>query len=338
VARRPEQKQTAVKIFITGGTGFIGLRLVEVLVKRGHEVRALVRPSSDISFLKKLGVETVEGDIRNDDAWRKRIAGSECVYHLAAGTTKDRLTKRDYEARNCHATKKLALSALAHGVRRMVYASSIGVYGTTCNRAVNEDTSPSPDSYYRETKLRGEKELVGLHRNSGLPVVVARLAHVYGPRSYSLLELCRKIRSNRFRVIGGGENYQTMVYVDDVVDGLSRCGETPDIEGTTYILTGPQPLRLREVLVTLARQLGTDIVFGTLPVLPFWLYLKFARALYRASGIQIQRAHYYDLFLTDHILTTTRAQDELSYRPQVSFNDGAARLVQWYRSEGHITD
>ena len=327
-----------MKIFVTGATGFIGSRLVETLVRRGHEVRATARPTSRIAFLKKLGVETIVGDLRDHDSLANATDGCECVYHLGAGTTKDGLSKRDYEARNFRATRTLGLSALESGVKRFVYASSIGVYGTTCDRSVDENTAPSPDSYYRETKLGGEKELLRLHHEKGLPVVIARLSSVYGPGSPSLLDLCRKIRSKRFRIIGSGQNHHAMVYVDDVVDGLCRCGETPGIEGRTYILNGPQPVKLKELALTLCRRLGDDNGFATLPDLPFRAYSRFARTLYSALGVQLPRAHYYDLFLTDHIFTTSLARDELNYRPQVSFNDGAARLIEWYRKEGYLTD
>ena len=220
-----------MKVLITGATGFIGGNLAEALVKEGHEVRALARLTSDTSRLKRLDVEIVNGDLRDEAATKTAVAGCERVYHLAAKTTKDHLTKRKYYAHNVQGTKNLAEAALNAGVRRFVYASSVGVYGTLANSGIDENTTPRPDSYYRETKYAGEKELLRLHKENGLPVVVARLGSVYGPGSRVWLDVFRKVATGDFRIIGTGDNLNHWIYVDDLVDGLRRCAETTGVEG-----------------------------------------------------------------------------------------------------------
>src|SRR4051812_47411054 len=112
-----------MNVLITGASGFIGSHLTEILVRQGHQVKVLVRPTSDISMLEKLDAEMVRGDLGQDNVLRRAVAGAECVYHLAAGTTKDRLSKADYYAHNCEATKNLGVAALEAGVKRFVYAS-----------------------------------------------------------------------------------------------------------------------------------------------------------------------------------------------------------------------
>ncbi len=325
-----------MKVLVTGATGFVGGHLTEALIKRGYQARALARQSSDTSLLMKADIEIVNGDIRDAAVMKRAVRDCHCVYHLAAKTTKDHLSKKQYYAHNVQGTKNVAQAALDAGVSRLVYASTIGIYGTVCNSSIDENTAPSPDSYYRETKLGGEKEVVRLHRDSGLPVVVARLGSVFGPGSCSWLDLCRKILKGDFRIIGAGENYDHMVYVDDLVEGLCRCGEVKGIEGRTYIITSPEPAKLRLLLEMIARELGVDAVLDSLPAAPFRAYQRLGGLVYRWFGIELPRFHYYDLFFMNQVFKTTRAQKELGYSPNVSLRDGFRRLLGWYREKGYL--
>jgi dihydroflavonol-4-reductase len=326
-----------LKVLVTGATGFIGGRLAQSLIKAGHEVSGLARATSDTSLLKELDMKIIHGDIRDAGAMEKAARDCDCIYHLAAKTTKDRLSKKQYYSHNVEGTKNVARAALDAGVGRLVYASTIGVYGTVRNLSIDENTEPNPDSYYRETKLEAEKEIVRLHRESGLPSVVARFGSVFGPGSCSWLDVCRKIGKGNFRIIGTGENYDHLVYVDDLVEGVRRCGEATGIEGMTYIITGPEPAKLKQVLQMIAEELEIDSVPHKLPAAPFRLYQQLCRFAYQCFGTQLPRAHYYDLFLMDCIYTTSKARDELAYFPNVPLKDGFRRLLTWYRQKGYLT-
>jgi nucleoside-diphosphate-sugar epimerase len=325
-----------VKVLITGAAGFIGSRLAQTLVNKGHRVKGLVRPTTDTSLFKRLDVELANGDIRDAAVMKKVMRDCQCVYHLAAKTTKDRLTKKEYHAHNVQGTKNVAEAALDSGVSRLVYAGSIGVYGTFNNSSIDETTAPKPNSYYRQAKLGGENEVLSLHRDRGLPVVVARIGSVYGPGSCNWLDVCHKILKGNFRIIGTGENYDHMVYVDDLVEGLRRCGETTGVEGRTYVITGPEPATLSKVLGMIAEELGATKARPSLPIIPFRIYKRLCDLVYRLVGIQLPRSHYYDLFLTDHVFSTTKAQEELGYCPSVSLRDGFHRLLEWYWERGYL--
>lgn len=285
-----------MKILITGATGFIGGHLVEALLKERHEVKALVRQKSDASQLEARGVVVAIGDITDATSVKNAVQGCDRVYHLAGKTTKDRLTKELYRTHNIEGTTNVAEAALHTGVQRMVYSSSVGVYGTARPHPIDEETEPRPDSYYRESKLGGEKAALRLYRERGLPIVIARVGSVYGPGSCNWLDLARKILEGSFRIIGSGENYDHFAYVDDIVHGLQQCAETSGVEGRTYILSGPEPLKLRQLLQIMAEELGVDPVLGRLPSAPFRFYHRLGGVVYQSLGIQVPRAHYYDLF------------------------------------------
>jgi nucleoside-diphosphate-sugar epimerase len=329
-------RKVIVKILITGATGFVGSHLARALAQLGHQVKGLARKTSDTSLLKSMDIEVVEGDVRDATAMKKAVRDCQCVYHVAAKTTKDHLSKKEYRAHNVQGTRNVAQAALEAGVSRLVYAGSIGVYGTFNRSSIDENTAVRPDSFYRETKLGGENEVLSLHRRCGLPAVVARLGSVYGPGSCNWLLLCRKILKGNFRIVGAGQNYDQMVYIDDLVEGLRRCGETDGVEGRTYIITGPELATLRDVLGLIGQELGATAPIGGLPIAPFLFYKRLCSLTYRSFGVELPRSHYYDLFFTDHIFRTTKAQKELSYFPKVSLRDGFHRLLEWYRESGYL--
>jgi nucleoside-diphosphate-sugar epimerase len=124
--------------------------------------------------------------------------------------------------------------------------------------------------------------------------------------------------------------------VDDLVEGLRRCGEVNGVEGRTYILTGPDPATLREVLGLIAEELGVKSDLGSLPIIPFRVYKRLCELVYHSFKLELPRSHYYDLFFTDHIFRTRKAHEELSYFPSVSLRDGFHRLLDWYRESGYL--
>ncbi|MBA3556530.1 MAG: SDR family NAD(P)-dependent oxidoreductase, partial [Gemmatimonadales bacterium] len=164
-----------MKVFVTGATGFIGRALSERLIDEGHAVKALARESASISSLEHLDLEIVPGDIRDADVVEKAMDGCEHVYHLAAATSWSR-TRPEYAAVNVEGTRNVARAAWKAGVRRLVYASTVGVYGSLTSPPIDESTPPRPDSRYRETKLAGEEVVLSWQRKERLPVVIARLA------------------------------------------------------------------------------------------------------------------------------------------------------------------
>ncbi len=149
-----------MRVLVTGATGFVGSHLAEALVNQGHEIRALVRQSGDTSLLKKLGVEVAYGDITDAAAVEGAIRGCQYVYHLAAKTARSGVSKKEYYAVNVEGTENVARAAIKANVERLVYGSSAGVYGTTTRTPVDENTKPNPNSYYRESKLLGEKVML----------------------------------------------------------------------------------------------------------------------------------------------------------------------------------
>jgi nucleoside-diphosphate-sugar epimerase len=131
--RLTEEFQVANKLnVITGATGLIGSHVAELLVKRGERVRAVARRSSDTSFLEQLGVEIVYADLRKEDSLRKAVQGADLVFHCAARVG-DWGTWRLFQEEVVDATRHLLRACIHSGVKRVVYTSSLTVYGRPRN-------------------------------------------------------------------------------------------------------------------------------------------------------------------------------------------------------------
>src|SRR6188472_780152 len=128
-----------MKAFVTGGTGFIGGRLIRKLRERGDDVVALVRSPEKANALRELGCELVEGDLSDDDAIRQGVQGCDAVFHVAA-VYKVGIPKSEHEAMreaNVHGTERVLDAAVDAGVKRIVYVSTVGVFGNTHRKIVD---------------------------------------------------------------------------------------------------------------------------------------------------------------------------------------------------------
>jgi dihydroflavonol-4-reductase len=317
-----------VSVLVTGATGFIGPHLVQRLVGAGERVAALVRPETDASRLLALGVEVVRGDVRDPVAVRRAVAGRRIVYHLARALRGS--DERALAAVNGEGTANIARAAAATGVGRIVLAGSASVYGHVVPGVVlTEDSPPKPDSAYGRSKLLGERALFG---EGAAPAVIVRIPAVLGPGAHAWRATFASVGSRRFRMIGAGDNRLHLVDVADVVDGLLLCGATPAIEGRIYNLGGPEPIRLREMVKLIARELGVE---GrgprALPAAPFRLYHRLSEVASRVAGIDLPRAAGVAFLLTDRVLDISRARRELGYAPRVESAEAIRRTAEWIR-------
>jgi nucleoside-diphosphate-sugar epimerase len=180
-----------VKAFVTGGTGFIGSRVARRLRERGDEVVALVRSPAKAAELRELGCELVEGDLSSGDAIGRGVAGCDAVFHVAAVykvgiPDSERAAMRDA---NVGGTERVLDAAVAAGVQRIVYVSTVGVFGNTHGKVVDETYERNGGEWlscYEQTKW--ESHQVALDRIAkGAPVVIVQPGGVYGPGDHSEL-------------------------------------------------------------------------------------------------------------------------------------------------------
>lgn len=219
------------EILVTGGTGFIGSRLVEALLQAGERVRILDK----IAGKSNLDA-TLIGDVRNIDCVRAACAGVKTVYHLAA-EHRDNVTPISlYREVNVGGARNLALAADASGVQRIVFTSTVAVYGLE-NPAANEASTPEPFNEYGRSKLEAETVLIAwAKKDPKRSLTIVRPCVVFGEGNRgNVYNLLRQIHSGRFVMIGTGKNKKSLAYVGNVVGFLANlCKSAPGIAVLNY--------------------------------------------------------------------------------------------------------
>ena len=326
-----------MNVLVTGATGFIGRHLNERLTHEDYHIRALALPGEDTSALDHLGIEIVRGNVLDYQSLQLAASNCQLIFHLAARTETSGPSRKDFEEVNVHGTANVARAALFVGAGRLVFCSSGALYGRAIkNRLITEDTIPIPDSPYGQSKFSAERILSSHHQRDGLPVVLARTSAVFGPGAMSWLNLFQTIAAGRFRLIGDGHNHHHAADIADIVEGLALCGSVTGIEGQTYILAGAEPVRLRDLVQTIAEEVGAPRLPTNLPAVPFRLYEMASRHLFAWTGYRLPRADRIDLYLGDRAFDLSRSGRELGYIPKVSTKEAVYRTAAWFREHGYI--
>jgi nucleoside-diphosphate-sugar epimerase len=326
-----------VRDLVTGATGFTGGHIARALVGRGHQVRALVRDRSRAADLEAGGVEIAAGDICDRTALDAAMAGIQVVYHVAAVYRQAGIRKATYRAVNALAVGDIVEAAARAGVRRVVHCSTVGVHGDVEHPPANEDAPLKPGDVYQITKLEGEEMARAAGLRTGIEVAIVRPTGIYGPGDRRLLRLFRGVARERFPMLGRGDIYYHLTYIDDLVEGFRLAAEHPAAAGRTFILAGPEVTTLKELTALIAEAAGVRPPWLHLPVWPFWVAGALCEAVCVPLGIEppIYRRRV-DFYTKSRAFDITRARRELGYDPKVTLRDGIARTLAWYRQHGWL--
>ncbi|MFP4344056.1 MAG: NAD-dependent epimerase/dehydratase family protein [Anaerolineales bacterium] len=236
-----------MKIFVTGGTGFIGSRLVRRLVETGHDVHVLARSESSARQARELGAKAAHGNVTDRESLREGLADSDVVFHIAAWYAHGNLDVERMERINVEGTRNVLGLAHELGVPKIVYTSTVAVLGDTEGAVVDESFRQGGPfvSQYDRTKWLAHYEVALPLIEQGAPIVIVMPGAVYGPGDSSMVgELMHAFYKGLMPVLPGPETALTFVHVDDVVEGHLLAMEEGEV-GESYIL-GEQVATLRE--------------------------------------------------------------------------------------------
>jgi nucleoside-diphosphate-sugar epimerase len=327
----------AERILVTGATGFTGGHLCERLTREGYAVRALVRDRNRCAELSRWGVEIHTGDLRDTASLTRAMQGIDIVYHIAALYRPENVFRRQMWETNVQGTKNMLDAAVQGGVQRFIHCSTVGVHGDIEHPPANEDAPLRPGDIYQQTKVEGERIARGAAERTGLPVTIVRPSGIYGPGDRRLLKLFRGVARRRFVVLGSGNIFYHLTYIDDLVEGFRLCGESAAAAHRTYILAGGEVTTLNELMALIAAEAGVAPPALKLPVWPFWLTGAACEAVCVPLGLEppIYRRRV-DFFTKSRAFDISRARAEVGYDPQVTLRDGIRRTLAWYKERGWL--
>lgn len=256
-----------MRAVLTGGTGFVGGAVVRALRARGDEVAALVRDPARADALRDLGCELIVGELPDTDL-APALAAADAMFHIG-GQYRVGVTTRQRPAMqrsNVEATAAALAAGEAAGVRRIVYISTVGTFGNTRGRIVDEThRRPGGDylSYYDETKhIAHELALAAARR--GAPVVIGMPGQVYGPGDHSGIgSLMRRAADGTLRAVALPDTGLCMVHVEDLAEGILRVHDAGRV-GESYVLAG-ECLRLAQIVEHAAAATGRKAPRLTVP-------------------------------------------------------------------------
>jgi dihydroflavonol-4-reductase len=228
-----------MKVFLTGGTGFIGQYVAHRLAKGGHTMRCLVRKTSHTETLKQLGAELALGDVTDKPSLLDGMRGCDWVLNLANVYSFWEPDKRVYSQVNIGGTRNVLECALETDVSKVVHVSTIGIYGKPTTTPITEDSPVGPVQFceYFRTKYEGDLIAWGLYKTSALPLVMVYPVAVIGPGDTKATGqyIQRMIRRRMpARVLEDG--IFTFVHVRDVAEAIVRAAEKKDNLGQKYII------------------------------------------------------------------------------------------------------
>lgn len=322
---------------ITGATGLIGSHAAERLVSDGARVVALCRRSSDTTFLRGLGVEIREGDLRDEAALERACRGVDVVIHAAA-----RLGEwgpwQEFTDLNVTATGALVRLAASAGARRIVHVSSVAVYGRTARQGIAEDTPHVPVGHpYMDTKAAGERVALETARAHGIEVAIVRPCLVYGPRDRNFLpHLIRNLKRGRLTLVGTGQHRANTVFAGTVADLCAVLMVHPRAPFEAFNVSDPDPLTWRELLTAIAVRVGAAPPHRAVPT-PI-AYAVGGLMEIAAKAIRSPKPPPMTRFVAgalgyDLSYTTAKARGVLGFEPRVTVRDGLERSIVPLRAE-----
>jgi dihydroflavonol-4-reductase len=258
-----------VKVFVTGGTGFIGGAVVRQLRARGDDVVALVRNPAKGAPLEELGCRLVAGDLNDERAIRAGTEGCDAAIHAAAvyevGIPESE--RRPMQEANVGGTERVLGAALVAGIGKVVYVSTVGIFGNTHGRVVDESYENPADKFtseYEKTKWEAHqvaKRLIG----EGLPCVILQPGGVYGPGDTSSVGvLLDQFLSGKMPLIPFPDLGMCLSHVEDIAAGI-LLGLDKGKPGEAYVLGGPVTT-VREAIGVVAAETGKKAPKYALPV------------------------------------------------------------------------
>ena len=332
-------------VLVTGATGFVGQHVVRRLAG-ADDVAVFARDPDLATQMFGDAVTVVPGDFRDASGVERALNGVDVLYHIGARRDHWGLPYREYYESNVIGTRNLMQAAQRAGTPKIVYCSTVGVYGFDFQYFPVDEAHPYGHnlSYYHKSKMLAERAVAEF---KDLPVITVRPGWIYGPNDEwgGVTQMLIKLARGRFAFAGSGANSLHPVHIDDITDGILAAGRSEQY-GEVFLLLGPEHITFRGYVEAMCRALGVDPPRFTVPYLaalaasfvlePAWL-VKNRVVGKKMLGDKPPMTRDTLHGVTAHrFYTTEKGTRLLGHTPRVSIADGLAGTVRWLAGTGRL--
>ncbi len=335
----PQNRKLGDRVLVTGATGFVGSHLVRRLYEQGYQVRALVRPTSDVSAISNLDIEIVRGDAHDPKSLAVATDNVSIILNTIGGgcvSTNSRKGRDGLRDLNVVSLRNMLNVIKGRSLRMMVHFSSISAMGVQSDVQLNERSDCKPTIPHEVAKRESEEIALSHFADFKTPVTILRPSQIYGPgdTKSEILKMARLVKRHVFPLIAGGEYYMPWVYVDDVVDCAIRAMLSGK-PGEIYIVSDETSFTLRNIVEEIARSLRTK-TSGI--YVPKRIALLAARTSEFVSRI-IETEPFFTTYRVNSVtsnrfVSIEKAAKQLAYEPKTNLQLGIRQTVEWYVGQG----
>jgi nucleoside-diphosphate-sugar epimerase len=322
------------KVFVTGGTGFVGSFVVEELLKRGFEVYCLVRDPNHIKWLKEYDVHLVEGSLSGDFTLPENLT---YIVHVA-GVTKAS-SYDEYFRGNVSTTENLLTKIQAYrgNIRKIVGISSQAAAGPAKDMTpITENEPPAPITWYGKSKLIAEQKMREF--SDKIPVTIIRPPAVYGPRDKDILNVFKFMKWGLNLKIGRAEQYVSLIYVKNLAYGIVEAMIHPDTDNEVFFLTDGKNLAWSEVIDMLAKIMHKKYITLTLPFPVASIISTAIETITRMTGTVsiLNRQKMLEVREKFWLCSSEKASGMFGYTPLFETYHGLEETYHWYKNQNWL--
>jgi len=323
------------QFLLTGVNGFIGSYVAKRLLAKGHNVRGIVRQTSDLKLIQDLDIELCKGDITDRQSLSEHFNGIEIVIHFA-GLASDWGADNLFYAINVKGTQNVALTAEENGVKRFVYISSAALHGFQNLRFMDEETTlPESKFPYCRTKKEAEQWLFKFSQSSKMELVVLRPGNVFGPADHTFIEkYLEAMQANKIVYIDGGKHWTCPTFIGNLSEGIIQACFEPKALDQVIILTDGLEIDWKTFTEKFAEGLDLRTVKISVPYHAAYFLAYLMEVIYKILGLKkapLLTRYRISNGGRDYHFSIEKARAVLHFEPKISFSEAVEQTVAWYK-------